>query len=315
MTYDEISIDPSIDTAEGRSGLVKFGTHHSSNLKVAVKFLTKKRDEDLARFRQENEILFNLLKHENVILPYSRVLSSNGLDPHYIMEKADESLLDWISRYPTDEDIPKKIEMLSIICGAVRSIQAEGYIHRDLHEKNIFIAYEKKEPVPKIMDFGRSYNQHEPLNESEDTAPSWGYYLMPPEIEFGLVDHDDQAYLLGDAYAIGYLIKMALGYQAASNIGHLLDIKERIIAFKKSKNGGSAKSYIKHRDFDARKRDYIEWCKKNSEWSEKSLVVELDEQEKSEAITKLVRDLSNINHLERQPDLNIAIKMLKRFII
>lgn len=313
MTYGEITINASIKPKKGKSGVVKFGVHATSNLDVAIKYLTTRSPDALERFKQENEILHELEEHENVILPYSKVFTNeNGLNlPYYIMERGDDGLLDWLNRYPADEDLLYKRDMLVKICRAVLSIQEKGYIHRDLHEDNILIKYVNDDPVPKIMDFGRSYKKHGTFEGSDEDSPSWGYYLMPPEIEFGLIKHDDPSHMLGDAYAIGLLIKTMLSYDTPTNIGHLLDMKKKIIRFKNAKNDNQGHKYTNDRSLEDRRNDYNEWCMQNDTWSQRWLKIDLATQEQSDLVTELIRNFSNINQSVRRSDLNVAIDTLK----
>lgn len=313
MAYDEITLDHSVEDGKGHSGIVKFGVHNSTDTNVAIKYLTNHSADALERFRQENTILHELLEHENVITPYSEILLVNSFNnlPCYIMERGDEKLPDWLDRHPTDEDLSEKVKMLSVICKAVLSIQARGYIHRDLHEDNILIMHKDDKVTPKIMDFGRSYKQHGTFEGSDESSPTWGYYLMPPEIEFGLISRDDSSHMLGDAYALGLLLKTMLSFDTPTNIGHLKDMKRKIKSFKMLKNGQRLHSYKGDRTLEQRTRDYAEWCELNQDWSRRWLNIELDTQEQSDVLTELIRDFSNINYKERKSDLNQIIDSLK----
>lgn len=312
INHDDVNFDNLVEEKEGASGLVKFGVHDDSGTAVAVKYLKKKSADANARFVQENEILFDLFEHDNVILPYSRILTSNELGlPCYIMERADETLIEWLDRYPSDEDLPQRAKMITSICNAIISIQKAGYIHRDLHEDNILIFSADNEAIPKLMDFGRSYKKHGTFDGSDRNSPTWGYYLMPPEIEFGLITHDDPSHILGDAYAVGLLIKTILSYDAPTNFGNLRDMKRKITNFKKLKNNGSASDYLTNRTEEERKQDYLEWCRLNGTWSQRWLSVELADQAQTDVITELVKSFSNINYLERKSDLQIVIDALK----
>jgi|GEM_PF-2532146 len=300
------------DEASGNSGLVKFGVHIPSNTYVAVKYLTKLGDEAFARFEQENTILHELIDHQNVITPYSRILDTGSHDYHYLMQKADDDLDGWLDTVVADEDFNKKIDLFIEICKVVLSIQILGYIHRDLHFKNVMINYSEGRAMPMLVDFGKSYSIHGPLELSDGHSPSFGYLLRPPEVEFGLIEHEDTSHILGDSYAIGYLLKSCMEFETISNAGHLLDMKARIKKFIKQKYDMGVERYLSTMDLEIRKSDYFEWCERNQSWADSWLTINLNSQEKTKDISTLSRSLSNLNYEKRVGDLNIAIQALER---
>lgn len=311
LTLRDITLNDD-EEINGSSGRVIFGVHESTNTQVAVKYLARNTENDRLRFEQENSILYNLEELDNVITPYSRILGSDDSGKHYLMEKADDNLDGYLDTVVSDEDFVKKLDLFIDICRAVLSIQSLGYIHRDLHFKNIMINYIDGRVVPMLVDFGRSYNIHGPLEISDGENPTWGALLRPPEVEFGLVDHDDQSHILGDSYAIGYLIKSCMQFEVISNAGHLIDMKNSIKKFIKKRHNMSVKRYLATVDFEHRKADYLEWCELNQSRSEEWLTINLDDQDKTNTLSNLSRSLSNLNYEARNGDLELAITALER---
>ncbi|HEY8886722.1 MAG TPA: protein kinase [Candidatus Microsaccharimonas sp.] len=310
MKHADIVINKSIREQKGHSARVVFGDHKISGAEVAIKWLETAKAEDAERFRQENEILFELIKNDNVITPYSKILTAPNGKMLYIMERADKTLIHWLDDFLKDEDFAEKISMLIKICSAITSIQAEGYIHRDLHEKNVLVSLVKDKYIPKLVDFGRSFRSQKAIEISDDNSPSWGYFVMPPEFEFGLVSRDDPSHMLGDSYSVGLMVKTVLSPETAYNIGKLVEMKERIKDFQIKKVAGSTELY-KDRSLRLREADYLEWCEKNKAWSEGWLSLRLSSQVRTDKVTDLIRKFSNINYLERESDLNVAISIMK----
>jgi serine/threonine protein kinase len=310
FAHADIEIDKKREAEPGASGLVEFGVHNPSNTKVAVKYLKDNSAVAIQRFTQENDILHELIDHTNVVIPYSRILNINGRKC-YIMEEADLSLLEWLDKYPTDEDFEVKRKMLIELCKAIKSLQENGYIHRDLHEDNVMMFENESDFDPKLMDFGRSYKVYGNFSFSDDDNPGWGYWLKPPELEFGLMRHDDPNYILGDSYALGLLIITVLSYDTAANYSRLKDLKLKIKRFKKIKNMNNEQPYLTSTSYDQRLNDYLEWCEINSEWSKGWLKVDLSEDRTSEIITRIIQDYSNLNYQNRKSDINDLITTLE----
>ncbi len=106
--------------------------------------------QELERFRRE----FESMKKLNS--PYIlRVYSFNADDNSYIMEYADATLFDYITKNNTKLSINKRIGFIKQIFKAFEYINDSIGLHRDISAKNILIQrYDGDIDVIKISDFG-----------------------------------------------------------------------------------------------------------------------------------------------------------------
>ena len=120
---------------------------------VALKVIKRGMDthQVVARFESERQVLA-LMNHSNI----ARVLDAGATEqgrPYFVMEL--------VRGVPITEhcdrqrlDIRNRLELFLKVCAGVLHAHQKGIIHRDLKPRNILVATEDGQPVPKIIDFG-----------------------------------------------------------------------------------------------------------------------------------------------------------------
>lgn len=110
-------------------------------------------DKELARFRQEFEVLKSL--HSPYVV---EVYSYDDAKNEYTMEHAGESVCNYIGRYmgPKRNELSLKSRKAIIqqLCQGLKYIHSKGLLHRDLSITNVFIKQYDDVNVVKIGDFG-----------------------------------------------------------------------------------------------------------------------------------------------------------------
>ncbi len=117
---------------------------------VAVKLIRRGMDTDrmIARFRQERQILANLV-HPNIARLLDGGVTDDGL-PYLVMELIDGVPIDvYCDRHQLS--IVQRLELFRTVCAAVQYAHRNLVVHRDLKPSNILVT---REGVPKLLDFG-----------------------------------------------------------------------------------------------------------------------------------------------------------------
>lgn len=189
------------------SGALFFAERISDSLNVAIKFNNDQSAASSARFVRENEILYALMPHTNIVKPITGILQhiehGQSID-YYIMEKTDQSLEDWLYGVHA---VPSKIEMFTQICTGLAHAHTNGYSHRDLHPGNVLVN-NLPQDTAKLIDFGRAYDFNSTISLTSG-APVWGMLVMPPEVRFGTIENPDTATdAKGDIFALGIIFLM-----------------------------------------------------------------------------------------------------------
>lgn len=115
-------------------------------LKRANKDLNEK---ELIRFKREFETM-NELKSPYVIEVYRYDAENN----EYIMEYADKTLYDFISKNNSTMELSKRVSLVSQVLRGFEYINSKGYLHRDISLTNILIQHYDSLDIIKISDFG-----------------------------------------------------------------------------------------------------------------------------------------------------------------
>ncbi len=115
-------------------------------LKRAKKDLNEK---ELLRFKREFETM-NSLKSPYVIEVY-RFDDENN---EYIMEYADKTIYDFISKNNGNLDKSERTSLVNQVLRGFEYVNSKGYLHRDISLKNILVQQYDGLNVIKISDFG-----------------------------------------------------------------------------------------------------------------------------------------------------------------
>ena len=115
-------------------------------LKRAKKDLNEK---ELLRFKREFETM-NSLKSPYVI----EVYRFDDENHEYIMEYADKTIYDFISKNNGNLDKSERISLVNQVLRGFEYVNSKGYLHRDISLKNILVQQYDGLNVIKISDFG-----------------------------------------------------------------------------------------------------------------------------------------------------------------
>ncbi len=179
-------------------------------------------DDDVARFRRENDIL-RTLKHAHIIPALSHVLESDPFK-YYTMELASFNLETYLYQHE-NLTLDQKIKLFEKIALGLEYAHQEGVVHRDLWWKNVLLKrdLESGQDEPKLADFGRA-RDFNTSPEDYSAQNIWGaWFIMPPEAYFNIWDSPttDQ-YSIGDIYALGILLKYILEHAAGDYASRIL---------------------------------------------------------------------------------------------
>lgn len=140
---------------EGWFGKVyKVKDHHDNHEKAIKIFRTEKGTVEETRFKTENDILYKLQPHENIIMPLSKILTFNQYI-YYVLELADYNLRNYIV-CKQDLPITKRLEIFNQICEGLKHAHSKQIVHRDLHECNVLIKLNDQTDIAKLTDFGKA---------------------------------------------------------------------------------------------------------------------------------------------------------------
>ncbi|MEQ6389235.1 protein kinase family protein [Bacillaceae bacterium S4-13-58] len=161
-------------------------------LKRANKDLLEK---ELIRFKREFETM-NLLKTPYVIEVYRYQDETN----EYIMEYADQTIYDFISRNNGSIELSERISLVNQIFRGFEYVYAKGYLHRDISLTNILIQKYDGLNIIKISDFGL-------VKTKESTLTSFGTELKGSLNDSALeVLGFDKYSLVHETYALTRLV-------------------------------------------------------------------------------------------------------------
>ncbi len=163
-------------------------------------------DEDLARFRQEAELMSRLRGDNLVYIKGFGFVSQSR--PYIAMEMlAGKTLAAALKAQPLLE-LDRVMDVLRQSCAAVQSLHESGVIHRDLSPGNIFLCDEPAERV-KIIDLG--------LAKSDQSLTATGdfmgtlRYTAPELLENGVSTATERS----DVHALGAIAyELLTGHRA-----------------------------------------------------------------------------------------------------
>lgn len=143
------------------------------------------------------------------------------------MELANESLRDWMSRYPIDNDnrLEQGMELFRQACSGVEAIHKKGLVHLDIKPENILLTGDADNPIVKITDFGiaRSMNEVSQREELFTDGIGTPAYMAPEQIRAA---HWKNIGPQADIYALGMILYELIDGDLPYS-GTAKDIKEK----------------------------------------------------------------------------------------
>lgn len=141
--------------SEGGMGTVYRGTHVLMDKTVAVKVLRPSLAADekiVARFSREARAA-SKISHPHALSVTDFGESENGV-VFLVMEYLDGKTLKEIIREEGPMPLPRVVEILRQVGGALDAAHAEGVVHRDLKSENIMLLSSSGTDYAKVLDFG-----------------------------------------------------------------------------------------------------------------------------------------------------------------
>jgi serine/threonine protein kinase len=141
--------------AEGGMGAVYRGTHVLMDKTVAIKVLhpaLAADDKIVARFSREARAA-SRLSHPHALSVTDFGESENGV-VFLVMEYLKGKTLKEVIHSDSPMPLPRVIEIVRQICGALEAAHAEGVVHRDLKSDNIMLLDIGGGDWAKVLDFG-----------------------------------------------------------------------------------------------------------------------------------------------------------------
>ncbi|MGG3574600.1 protein kinase [Bacillus gobiensis] len=131
------------------ASVYKYKDEYYNRFFVIKKALKNLNEKELERFKREFETM-KKLKSPYIIEVYKFDEENN----QYIMEYADETLDDFISKNNTKLNVSERVSLVKQILQAFIYINSKGVLHRDISTKNILIKKYEGLNIIKIADFG-----------------------------------------------------------------------------------------------------------------------------------------------------------------
>lgn len=182
----------------GNMGGVLQGWDVALEREVALKIISYKLSSK-ANFRDlfiKEARVISKLNHPNIAQIYN-IGSSNEI-LYYAMEFIDGITLKDIIRKEKQLNIPKGLEYLQTVCGALEVVYQNSIVHRDIKPANLMIS---QAGIVKVVDFG--------VAKTHDTRPGSGekkglfgtpMYMSPEQIAGLAIDHRSDMYSLGATF-------------------------------------------------------------------------------------------------------------------
>jgi tetratricopeptide (TPR) repeat protein len=171
--------------------------------RVALKFLHRidgpSTGETLAGFEAERQALA-LMDHPGI----ARIFDAGTTErrPWFAMEYAPGVPIDELCERE-GYGLRRRLALFLRVSEAVQHAHQKGVVHRDIKPRNVLVALEGAQPVPKLIDFGiaRAVGQLS-AGAGPDASPAGSYNYMAPEQAAGDMDVDTRA----DVYSLGALL-------------------------------------------------------------------------------------------------------------
>lgn len=141
------------------------------------------------------------LSHPHIVGVIEDGADADG-NPFYVMEWADGSLEDLLSKSPGGLPLDRALEIFESICEAMSYAHDQGVLHRDLKTQNILIFKD----VPRVADFGLVRDLSSNTSTFTQSALGWGsLFYMAPEQTTALHLADKRS----DVYSMGKILYAA----------------------------------------------------------------------------------------------------------
>src|SRR5215210_2846520 len=156
--------------AEGGMGAVYRGTHILMDKTVAIKVLhpaLAADDKIVARFSREARAA-SRISHPHALNVTDFGESQNGV-VFLVMEYLHGRTLKQVIHEEGPMPLPRIVEIIRQVCGALDAAHSEGVVHRDLKSDNIMLIDVGGGDWAKVLDFGIAKIQ-EPVGSAKDSA-------------------------------------------------------------------------------------------------------------------------------------------------
>src|SRR5580765_196257 len=150
---DKYRIDERLN--EGGMGTVYRGTHVLMDKTVAIKVLRPSLAADekiVARFSREARAA-SRISHPHALSVTDFGEAENGV-VFLVMEYLNGKTLKEIIRQEGPMPLPRAVEILRQVGGALNAANGEGVVHRDLKSDNIMLLSSSGTDYSKVLDFG-----------------------------------------------------------------------------------------------------------------------------------------------------------------
>jgi serine/threonine-protein kinase len=189
--------------SEGGMGTVYRGTHILMDKKVAIKVLHPALASDdiiVARFSREAKAA-SRISHPHALNVTDFGESEDGV-VFLVMEFLNGRTLKEIVRSEGPMPLPRVVEIMRQVCGALEAAHAENVVHRDLKSDNIMLIDVGGGDWVKVLDFGIAKIQEKGGQDPELTAPNLiigtPQYMSPEQCsQASEIDSRSDIYSLG----------------------------------------------------------------------------------------------------------------------